>query len=356
MPNHREYASELAETSDCLLDSYTSNFAKHFAGRLDSSVARAELLGCAVVLHTDTASTERVHDVNKRRQRMRVHSHDQELGEVLAWWCARTCAESRPFVVRNTKQRRVQRGNDEHRDDNKTGKPIAPWRWSWVWRAFLHVEAKGRWLGPEVVSELSDKFRNLDDERLEHFQELAAFAADRVRHGERAFGRRVRNRPPASAGQSGAPSRLATAPAGEPGSGEGPARGGDGREAEAAVAAGEPEEQLTNRIVEEAKLALRDVRSAEDVEKAEEDEVVSRILEHSKKVVEDAMPIWSLIGRGAEGLQPGVDGRLSLVAEASEILVFSWQKPTGSVSGAAAQHLARTTIQANEQRWQKLHR
>eukprot|EP00959_Pyramimonas_sp_CCMP1952_P102170 2137091-Pyramimonas_sp.AAC.1 len=69
-----------------------------------------------------------------------------------------------------------------------------------MWRALVHVN--GRWLDEETAAALSDQFRQLDGEELEHFRLLAAIARDRHRDGERAFERKPRANavPPADRG------------------------------------------------------------------------------------------------------------------------------------------------------------
>ena len=351
-------ADELEDTADCLLDEYTSDFKKYYAGRMTRSMAKAELMAIVVNLETDTGSTERLHDVNERRRRMRVHTHDQELCELSAWFSARCCAESKIATggyCGAAQSRRVR-----HRPEPKPTDAGPPNRRSklkegaWSWRACLHVEAKGRWMSPEVVAELSEKYRGLSQDEMEYYRELGAIAADRVRHGEKAFGKRNRQHQPA--GQAG--TRFAArCDEGQP-----PEAPVDVPDAEHAslVEASPPRDRLPYpsecRVTMEAKCVEQGARSGDAAEKAEDQRVIADICSHSEKVVDEAVKVWSLIGKGPESLHAGDHNRLSVVAEPSSMLVLAWQKPPGSVTAASAKHLSQTGLDANVERWEKLHR
>ena len=58
----------------------------------------------------------------------------------------------------------------------------------WMWRAFVHLN--GCWLNKGTTAALSEEFKQLGGDELEHYRLLAAIARDRHRDGERVFCKR----------------------------------------------------------------------------------------------------------------------------------------------------------------------
>ena len=73
---------------------------------------------------------------------------------------------------------RVRRGTQQNRNHDELTLPRT--RWSWAWKDSVHVQAKGRWLGKEVVLELSEMYRALS-------------ATDNILGKPRAGGSRLKN-------------------------------------------------------------------------------------------------------------------------------------------------------------------
>ena len=156
--NDPSVAEVFKHCPECTLDEYSAKFRSHYQDGCAGPVAQAELLALAAILETGTASTERSHSSNESRNKLKVQTHSQELAELSACNAGRSCAESRRGVAnRNMKRRRTAASfavavADA---DGRSATTVPTRRWSWTWRAFINVQAKGRWMSDEVVAELS---------------------------------------------------------------------------------------------------------------------------------------------------------------------------------------------------------
>ena len=62
-------------------------------------------------------------------------------------------------------------------------------RWSWIWKAFVHEQARGQFITPEVAAEFSRRYRlvKANPEDFAYYEELAEIAYGRYRQGMSAF-------------------------------------------------------------------------------------------------------------------------------------------------------------------------
>lgn len=192
-------AAELLTERSCRLDPFSLSFREHYRERVAGSVACAELTALASVLDTDTSSTERWHSRNQRRANFRVWSHVQDFPSLSADFFAMRARDDlvsscshKHASDSGEKRRRVDKsqgleGGDGQQRPRRTGGGGA-------WRAFLHRNADGRKLTADVVTELSVRYRNLNDQQRKYYVELGVLATIAKQQGELAFGRRIRRR------------------------------------------------------------------------------------------------------------------------------------------------------------------
>lgn len=189
-------ADALAAERECMLDLFSLSFRRaHAQGGLASEVAKAELLALAAIVKTDTSSTERWHSKNQRRARARVWSHTQDVASLGAHFLAqRMRGPIEPAAIGGERKRR-RRGAGGHAEHGgeEGGKPRCAGGGG-PWRAFVHVEGKGRKLTASVAAELSARYAALGDEEREFFKELGQLATIAKQQGDLGFGPRARVR------------------------------------------------------------------------------------------------------------------------------------------------------------------
>ncbi|CAK0838387.1 unnamed protein product, partial [Prorocentrum cordatum] len=231
-------------------------------------------------------------------------------------------------------------------------------RYSWTWRAFLHVQAKGRYITAETAAEMSQAYRNLSADGKSVYEELGELAAKQRAEGHESF---PTYRPPQSsragaAGRRARQSRALHGGAGRPG-GVGPEH--DGAPAVELVPAGGGAEEETpppyGRVLTESRLVLCRERALAAAQEKEERARVTELRDNSRRVVDGEAQSWSFVG-GSAACSDVALPRGGLTAEPSPMLVMTWNRSAETVRTAALEHLAKTTLKANGERWQDLHR
>ena len=338
-------ATDLRSSEDCLLDEYTSAFRKHYGERLATGNAAAELMALLLVLETDTGSTEREHSGNERRNKFRAQTHEKELGELSAWYCTRRCCDHRRDVTTTSKKTMKRKATADTVGATVEGaaarKPTSCRRWSWTWRAYIHVQAKGRWLSPDVAAEISASYRALTQEERAYYEELGELAAARSADGDASFSR---VRKAARRTYRATPLRSLM----DDTEGAGPA-------AAEVDGACDGDAFESSHIVLSAKATLREARADDAQELQAADRERAAIVDHSKKAAETAVAGWSVVG-SMSSLRVGAAVEPEVVVQPSPLLAMTWERSVESVADATTLRLHRTTAEANAQRWRSLHK
>lgn len=350
-----ELFEELQNAEDCVLDEFTEGFKRHYKDNLGGKVATAEIIALLASLETDTASTERHHSRNERRNKFRVQTHEQELSEMSAWFASRSCSECRRDVHSTgapklkgssaaPTQKAIRGSRAATSQKRKAG-------WSWTWRAFQHVQCQGRWMCKELAAELSEKYKRLSAKELEYYKELGQIAVDRKKLSLPAFQQRgpKRRRTTSQSSDIGGPL---------PGT-DCPRLGDASRDGAGAlvpftgatpVHTASIDDDHENIIVCQAKDIRAGGRAREACDVDEDAAMNARILKHSDQVLPHLPADWPLLASGAT--QPS---ERSASLEPHPLLVITWSRPAAHFADAVVDNL-KQGVAKHSQRWESLHR
>ena len=344
-------AEQFKTAPACTLDEFSLGFRQHYGvDNITGECARAELIALLANLETDTASTEREHSTNERRNQFRVMTHDQTLPQLSAWFCGRKCCGERGDASSTNSK---GKGIDAAGGKKESSQP-APDRdayrkcWSWAWKAYLHVQARGRFLSADVNAELSSSYSRLTDEEKAFYVELGALAADRKASGQPSFVPVPRKKK-----KTTEPKHQALAP--PQGSSSSVQVSCAAPDAAPAIADCAPTLPRVSKISEEARSSKRDRASSDAVETQNDQRLRQSLQSYSRAESADRDCVWNVVG-GANSQGPAVSsGSADLRLEPGPLIVASWHRTPEVMVGAAIDHLQKTSVDANDERWRKLH-
>ena len=178
----QEVAASILAAPPCLRDEWGARFVAEFSTpELLLSEHCHQLLTCiASMLQCSTYSTERLHSVNLRRSKTRVHVKRMSVAEVakkhaaagcfpwllpkLLWSPKSVCLRKRG---RPKKKKQPQDQGAQPRKARRTGSGGA-------WRAFQHCRFAGRKFEPEELRQAAQEYRALSEDQLAHYRRLGS--------------------------------------------------------------------------------------------------------------------------------------------------------------------------------------
>lgn len=181
--------AEIKSAEDCIMDDYTRSVKQYYGDHLGSAANVSEFELLRDLIDTDTISTERAHSVNSMKTAYRSLTHKLDLTTMDAHFVCRQARGKEPDSIRNEQVKRKPAAAPK-KTDGKVKRPGG----GGAWRAFVHIEAKGKRCTPGFFTELSERFRSLSDEQREYYEELGEIARQLHRDGRRGFGRRIRKK------------------------------------------------------------------------------------------------------------------------------------------------------------------
>ena len=172
----------------CVLEGVAGEHRDRYQTSVGQHVANSELQCGLVMSHIDTGDNERIHSRNDRRRRTRNATHVTDLESLSA---AFVNSEFTTVLAHSEKDNKAQ---PRPLSQDKANRQIHGKRkWGWAWKAFVHIEGHGRLVSdPEVAKDLSQKYRDLDEDSRSAFDAMGKEAAERYYKGLRAFPRRAR--------------------------------------------------------------------------------------------------------------------------------------------------------------------
>ncbi|CAK0902321.1 unnamed protein product [Prorocentrum cordatum] len=189
----------LANTSECVLDTYTASWKEYYSSRggIGGRMAKAELAGILPLMTTSTAFAERTHSENLQQSENSKLSWGIDLPSMSGLALFRQYLKWQTAIFRGLPKATAEEKRVEVRRAQRTSRPtpMGPW----VWRAFVHIEANGVFVDAALGAELSARYAGLSAEERQPYEDLAAAALQEYRNGRPAFGKPPRRSSPARA-------------------------------------------------------------------------------------------------------------------------------------------------------------
>ncbi|CAK0840789.1 unnamed protein product [Prorocentrum cordatum] len=145
----------LANTSECVLDTYTVSWKEYYSSRggIGGRMAKAELAGILPLMTTSTAFAERTHSENLQQSENSKFSWGIDLPSMSGLALFRQYLKWQTAIFRGLPKATAEEKKVEVRRAQRTSRP-APMG-PWVWRAFVHIEANGVFVDAALGAELA---------------------------------------------------------------------------------------------------------------------------------------------------------------------------------------------------------
>ena len=137
------------------------------------------LSAMAALIQTSTYSTERLHSVNLRRSKTRVHARRMSAAEIAkkhasaaapTWLLKHVLEPSQPKVA-GKRGRPCETKHDEQAQDQPVAKKKRPGAGG-AFRAFMHVNARNQRLSRELCADLAEQYRQLSPQQKDYYVRL----------------------------------------------------------------------------------------------------------------------------------------------------------------------------------------